>query len=151
MYDTILFPTNGGKASERAAEDAVKLAELHCADLHVLYVVDEKVYGAYSGDEYVHDREGLETGLRQEGEEAVEEVAEGASAKGVSVTTAIRHGVPHKEISEYEEETGADLIVMGTKDRPGEYRQLLGSVTERVLRTTSTPLVVVKTPVEGLG
>lgn len=148
MYDTILFPTNGGKASERAAEDAVELAETHDATLHVLYVVDEKVYTAYSGDEYVHDSEGLETGLRQEGEEAVNAVAEGAREHGVDVTTIVRDGVPHEEIIEYNEEIGADLLVMGTKDRPGEYRQLLGSVTERVLRTTSTPLVVVKTPVE---
>jgi nucleotide-binding universal stress UspA family protein len=36
---------------------------------------------------------------------------------------------------------------MGTKERPGEYRQMLGSVTERVLRTTSAPVTVVKTPV----
>lgn len=148
MYETVLFPTNGGKASERAGEDAVGLAKTHGSDLHVLYVVDEKVYGAYSGDEYVHDSEGIEAGLRQEGEKAVNEVARRARDHGVEVTTELRDGVPHEEIQEYNNELGADLLVMGTKDRPGEYRQLLGSVTERVLRTTSTPLVVVKTPTE---
>ena len=147
MYEKILFPTNGGVASERAAESAVETAAAHGATLHILYVVDEKVYGAYSGDEYVHDKEGLESALRQEGEEAIEEVADDARAAGVEVVTEVRHGVPNEEILDYIDETGPDLVIMGTKERPGEYRQMLGSVTERVLRTTSTPVTVVKTPV----
>ncbi len=147
MYETILFPTNGGVASERAAESAVETAAAHDATLHILYVVDEKVYGAYSGDEYVHDKEGLESALRQDGEDAVEEVADDARAAGVEVVTEICHGVPHEEILDYINENGPDLVIMGTKERPGEYRQMLGSVTERVLRTSSTPVTVVKTPV----
>ncbi|MDZ7687398.1 MAG: universal stress protein [Halobacteriales archaeon] len=147
MYDNILFPTNGGVASERAAESAVETAAAHGATLHVLYVVDEKVYGAYSGDEYVHEEEGLEAGLRQIGEETVEEVADEARSAGVEVVTEVCHGVPHEEILDYIDENGPDLVIMGTKERPGEYRQMLGSVTERVLRTTSAPVTVVKTPV----
>lgn len=147
MYDDILFPTNGGVASERAAESAVETAAAHGATLHVLYVVDEKVYGAYSGDEYVHEEEGLESALRQEGEEAIDEVADEARASGVEVVTEVCHGVPHEEILDYINDNKPDLVIMGTKERPGEYRQMLGSVTERVLRTTSTPVTVVKTPV----
>ena len=147
MYDNILFPTNGGVASERAAESAVETAAAHGATLHILYVVDEKVYGAYSGDEYIHEEEGLESALRQEGEEAIEEVADEARSAGVEVVTEVCHGVPHQEILDYIDENGPDLVIMGTKERPGEYRQMLGSVTERVLRTTSSPVTVVKTPV----
>lgn len=147
MYDNILFPTNGGVASERAAESAVETAAAHGATLHVLYVVDEKVYGAYSGDEYVHEEEGLEEALRHEGEDAVEEVAEEARAAGVEVVTDVCHGVPDEEILDYINENAPDLVIMGTKERPGEYRQMLGSVTERVLRTSSVPVTVVKTPV----
>jgi nucleotide-binding universal stress UspA family protein len=147
MYENILFPTNGGIASERAAESAVETAAAHGATLHVLYVVDEKVYSAYSGDEYVHEEEGLESALRQEGEEAVGEVADEARAAGVEVETEICHGVPHEEILGYIDENVPDLVIMGTKERPGEYRQMLGSVTERILRTASVPVTVVKTPV----
>jgi len=147
MYEKILFPTNGGVASERASESAVETAAAHGATLHILYVVDEKVYGAYSGDEYVHEEEGLEAGLRQIGEETVEEVADEARSAGVEVVTEVRHGVPNEEILDYINDNNPDLVIMGTKERPGEYRQMLGSVTERVLRTTSTPVTVVKTPV----
>jgi nucleotide-binding universal stress UspA family protein len=147
MYGTILFPTDGSKGSERAAESAVETAAAHGATLHVLHVVDEDVYKAYSGDEYVHDHEGLESALEQEGKEAVEEVAEEARDAGVEVVTTVEHGRPHDDILSYSDEVGADIIIMGTKERTGDYRQLLGSVTDRVLRTSSVPVTVVKTPV----
>ncbi len=147
MYDTVLFPTDGSKGSERAAESAIETAAAHDATLHVLHVVDEDVYKAYSGDEYVHDREGLESALEQEGKEAVGDVAEDARGAGVDVVTTVMHGTPHDEVVEHADEIDADLIVMGTKERAGEYRQLLGSVTDRVLRTSSVPVTVVKTPV----
>jgi len=147
MYDTVLFPTDGSKGSERAAESAIETAAAHDATLHVLHVVDEDVYEAYSGDEYVHDREGLESALEQEGQDAVEEVADDARSAGVDVVTTVKHGTPHSDVVEHADEIDADLIVMGTKERAGEYRQLLGSVTDRVLRTASVPVTVVKTPV----
>jgi nucleotide-binding universal stress UspA family protein len=114
----------------------------------VLYVVDEPIYSAYSGDEYVHEHEGLESALREVGEEALEEVADEAREAGVEFVTEMRDGTPEQEILEYIAETGPDIVIMGTKERPDEYRQMLGSVTERVLRTTSVPVTVVKTPVQ---
>lgn len=41
-------------------------------------------------------------------------------------------------------ESGADLRVMGTHDRSGWNCLLLGSVTERVLRETTTPVLTVR-------
>jgi nucleotide-binding universal stress UspA family protein len=38
---------------------------------------------------------------------------------------------------------------MGSKAHSGEYRQLLGSVTERVSRQSTAPVSIVKTTVEG--
>jgi nucleotide-binding universal stress UspA family protein len=147
MYDTVLFPTDGSKGSERAAESAVETAAAHGATLHVLHVVDEDVYKAYSGDEYVHDREGLESALEQEGRDAVDDVADEAREAGVEVVTTVEHGTPHDDILTYADDHDVDIIIMGTKDRTGEYRQLLGSVTDRVVRTSSVPVTVVKTPV----
>ncbi|WP_248896310.1 universal stress protein [Haloplanus halobius] len=148
MYDDILLATDGSIASENATSHAIGLASLHDALLHVLFVVDSDVYSAYSGDEYVDEREGPEHGLEEVGEDALTAVTERAAARGVEVIETLRHGRPHEEIVDYADDEDVDLIVLGTRRHPEEYRSLLGSVTDRVVRLADEPVTVVKTPVE---
>lgn len=148
MYDGILLPTDGEAGAEEATRHAVELAAACDAVLHVLYVVDESVYTTYPGDEYVHEREGLEAALEQTGERTLEAVKETATDAGIAARTALRYGTPHREIVNYADEEAVDLIVIGTKHRSGTYRRLLGSVTERVVRLTDRPVTVVKTRAE---
>lgn len=147
MYDRILLSTDGTVASEEAESHAIDLAAAHDAVLHVLYVVDENVVTAYSGDEYVDEAEGPEHGLEELGQETFAEVKSEAADAGVDVVEAMRHGQPAETIVEYADDNDIDLVVLGTKRRPEEYRALLGSVTDRVLRLTHKPATVVKTEV----
>ncbi len=148
MYDSILLPTDASAGMDRAIEHAIDAATQYDATLHVLYVVDADTYGSYSGDEYVHEFEGLESALEQAGEEAIEEIVAAADAAGIETETVLRHGVPHEEILAYADEVDIGLTVIGSKHRSGEYRRLLGSVAERVARMAERPVTVVKTPVE---
>ncbi|WP_135820899.1 universal stress protein [Halostella litorea] len=147
MYDRILLSTDGTVASERAESHALDLAAAHDAVLHVLYVVDEDVVTAYSGDEYVDEAESPEHGLEERAEETLSELRRRAAEAGVDVETSIRHGQPAETIVGYADDHDLDLLVLGTKRRPDEYRALLGSVTDRVLRLTTRPATVVKTEV----
>lgn len=147
MYDRILLSTDGTVASDEAESHAIELAAAHDTDLHALYVVDEDVVTAYSGDEYVDEAEGPEHGLEELGEETLTEIESRASDEGIDVETAMQHGQPAETIVEYADEQDADLLMLGTKRRPDEYRALLGSVTDRVLRLTTRPATVVKTEV----
>ena len=149
MYDRILLSTDGGVASEAATAHAIELAAAHDAELHVLFVVDESVVTAYSGDEYVDEAEGPEHGLEELGEEALAAVSADAADAGVDVVEKIRHGRPAESIVGYADDADVDLLVLGTKRRPDEYRALLGSVTDRVLRLTHRPATVIKTEVEA--
>ncbi|PCR91885.1 universal stress protein [Natrinema ejinorense] len=149
MYDRILLPTDAEDGTELAIEHAIAVAEQTDAELHLLYVVDSDVYNTYSGDEYVHEFESLEAALEQVGEDALESASEAAHEAGLESTTVVRHGSPHEEILDYADEADVDLLVMGSKERSGEYRQLLGSVTDRVARLSSRPVTIVKTPVES--
>ncbi|MFC7073813.1 universal stress protein [Halovenus rubra] len=147
MYDRILLSTDGTVASEEAKSHVIDLAAAHDAVLHVLYVVDENVVTAYSGDEYVDEAEGPEHGLEELGQETLAEVQSEASDAGVNVVEAMQHGLPAETIVKYADDNDIDLLVLGTKRRPEEYRALLGSVTDRVLRLTHKPATVVKTEV----
>ena len=147
MYDQILLSTDGTVASAEAESHAIDLAAAHDAVLHVLYVVDESVVTAYSGDEYVDEAEGPEHGLEELGQETLAEIQSAAADAGVDVVEAMQHGQPAETIVKYADDNDLDLIVLGTKRRPEEYRALLGSVTDRVLRLTHRPATVVKTEV----
>ena len=147
MYDRILLPTDGSQGVDRAIDHAVDAAERYDATLHVLYVVDSDVINAYSGDEFVDGAEGAEETLEERGREALDAVATHARDAGVDVATDLVFGVPHEEILGYIDDEDIDLTVMGSKTRSGDYRRMLGSVTERVSRRSTGPVSIVKTTV----
>lgn len=132
---------------DHAIDHTIDLAQRYKAELHVLYVVDADAYSSYPGDEYVHEFEGLEKALEQAGQDAVEEIIDRAETSNVETQSVIRHGVPHEEILQYMDEADIGLTVLGSKNRSGQYRQLLGSVAERVANVSERPVTIVKTPV----
>jgi nucleotide-binding universal stress UspA family protein len=140
MYEHVLVPTDGSEAAGAAVREAVDLSELTGATVHGLYVVDARDYSTLPESKWV----GVETALESEGESALGAVTDAAEAAGVPVRTRLRRGVPHREILDYVEEAGIDLIVMATHGRTGLDRFLLGSVTENVIRGASVPVHVMR-------
>jgi nucleotide-binding universal stress UspA family protein len=55
----------------------------------------------------------------------------------------VREGAAAENIIQYAQENGIDLIIMGTHGQGGIQRFLLGSNTDRVLRTGHLPVLVV--------
>jgi nucleotide-binding universal stress UspA family protein len=145
MYERVLVATDGGVASTDAVTHAVDLAAHHGAVLHAVHVVDSDVYEAYSGDEFVDGHEGPEHALEERGRDALATVAETCAARGVEAVTALEHGVPEERVRAYAADHDVDVVVVGTRRRPDEYRSLLGSTAERVARLADRPVLVVKT------
>jgi nucleotide-binding universal stress UspA family protein len=139
MYDAILFPTDGSAPSEAARDHAIDLASTYDATLHAIYVVDDQALRAARIDSDV-----VVEGFEEEGRRLVDEVANTAAESTVRCETAVVHGRPHEVIVDYAEQHGVDLVVMGTHGRHGVQRFLLGSVTERVVRTSSIPVLTVR-------
>jgi nucleotide-binding universal stress UspA family protein len=86
--------------------------------------------------------------LRDEAVEVVENVAEQASGRDISLSTHVQPGTPHEVINNFVSAYGIDLVTMGTHGRSGIRRHLLGSVTERVLRTSEAPVLTVRQDTE---
>ena len=70
---------------------------------------------------------------------------------GQSVDIVVSEGNPTKEIVKLGEQLPADLLVLGTHGRSGFERLFLGSVTEKVLRSTRVPALTVPPPVTQPG
>lgn len=137
MYDNILVPTDGSAESEAAFEHALGLAEMHGSTIHALFVVEPVYTGDVGTGQYLDVME-------EDGERIVAELAERADSAGAETATDVRVGSPHRQILEYAEENGVDLVVMGTHGRTGLNRYLLGSVTEKVVRLSDVPVLTVR-------
>lgn len=70
-----------------------------------------------------------------------------AEASGVQITTATTSGRPARQILAYAEENDIDRIVMGTHDRSGLARLLLGSLSDLVSGQSSVPVTSVPEPI----
>ena len=141
MYDRILVPTDGSDPAMAATEHALAIAERFGATVHAVYVVDTDGI-AHEAPELGLDV--LRGALREEGEAATGTVETRAEARGVDVTAAVVEGIAEDAIVDYADDHGIDLIVMGTHGRHGVDRYLVGSVTERVVRRTDVPTLVVR-------
>jgi nucleotide-binding universal stress UspA family protein len=167
MYESILFPTDGSTGSEAAMKHALDIASTYGATVHVLHVVDsdgemshlvndddaggsgmvkpddvDELSGMIATDE---DVQKLERAARQ----VVGATAEEMGDRGVETVTEVRRGNPYRTILNYAGDEGIDLIVMPTHGRRGIDRYLLGSVTEKVVRTSDVPVLTVRIDEEG--
>jgi nucleotide-binding universal stress UspA family protein len=76
--------------------------------------------------------------------EALDKVIAGVRRRGFDAEPALRNGTAWREVNAAAAETKADLIVIGSEDRSGLGRALLGSVAEKVVRTAPCPVLVVR-------
>jgi len=149
-YRNILVPTDGSDLALEALEEALTVAELSDATIHVLYVVDDAKIAELAGGTGIEDVsldsdvDGLFERFEAVGEHALDDLREAAADRGLSLTTATRKGLPDEEILAYVDENEIDLLVMGTHGRRGIERYVLGSTTERVLRRSSVPVLAVR-------
>jgi nucleotide-binding universal stress UspA family protein len=138
VYDDILLPTDGSDAADAAVDNAIDLAAKYDATLHVLYVADTTEYSTVAFENEVIDP------LEKEGEGVVDEAVRRADAEGVVARGVVMQGGVFETIQKYVADEGIDAVVMGTHGRRGLGRALLGSVTERVVRTSDVPVLTVR-------
>jgi nucleotide-binding universal stress UspA family protein len=139
MYERILVPTDGSPAAEAAVEQAVSLAAQYDATIHALYVVDTSAYSTLEAGAEV-----IINALEDEGEKAVGDIAAAAADADVEAETTVTAGTAYRSILGYVDDHDIDLVVMGTHGRRGLDRYLLGSVTERIVRTATVPVLTVR-------
>ena len=138
MFQEILFPTDGSDGAAFAFDHVLDLAARHDSTVHILNVADTTQNGLLKiGSDDVD-------ALEQEGDRIVREAAEQADKRGVDTVTDVVRGEPYREIVDYAEKHGLDLVVMPTHGRRGLERFLLGSTSERVVRRADVPVLTMR-------
>lgn len=137
MYQDLLLATDGSDAARRATDHGIELASELGATLHVLSVSEDGPQAADKQDRLRSDPE-------EEAVAAAERAEEAADREGISVTTAVRHGVPQEQIVDFAETNPVDLIVVGTAGRSGLDHLISGSVAEEIVRNAPVPVLTVR-------
>jgi len=138
MYDDVLVGVDGSDPAATAYERALALAVDHGARLHTLYVADTNRDSVTTVSGEVVDT------LETEGERVLAEFEERAADTSVEQVTEVLQGDPAETIEAYARQEGVDLIVLGKSGKRSVERVLLGSVTERVVRSAAVPTLTVQ-------
>ena len=148
MFKRILTPLDGSTLSEgilpyvRALAPAlgarVDLLQTHPNMTYELEQLEDAEQASITAAlEPVHLR------LHHQSEGYLSKVAGDLEGLGVETKIDVRFGPPAASIVEEAEQAEDTLIAMSTHGRAGVGRWIMGSVTDRVLHTTMTPLLVV--------
>lgn len=141
MYDTILIPFDGSDEARRGAEHGIELAAALGAAVHALYVMD--LPGVPRAVALRDDEEEIREDYRAYGEDVTGEICQLAADAGLECTQALKTGAPSEEIVDYADDEGMDAIVIGSSYQ-GRFGALLGSTSEKVVRTATVPVITTR-------
>ena len=143
MYKTILVPTDGTPLSDKAISAAVQFAQrkpgckiigLSVAEPLPLFQLELLAKSLESNyDDHV----------KKVALERVDSIAKFAKEANVAFETLVRESAkPHEEIVRVANEYDCDCIFMASHGRTGLNKIFIGSETQKVLATTSIPVLV---------
>ena len=152
MYKEILVPLDGSEVSASSLPTARQLAEAMGARIHLLQVSSQtEEFSVMRGAEFgtmgtEYSQQVLDeviTAQRDRIQRYLDEIGEVLASVGLEVVKAIEDGPAADKIVAYAEAGGIDLVIMSTHGRGGVRRFLVGSVTDKVIRSTNLPVLVI--------
>src|SRR6266851_5646069 len=145
----ILCPIDFSEFSVSAYEHALSVAEHYQAKLVAQHIVElwrhpSADFAASAGlyEEYSQ-------ALRESGKKQLQEFVENHTYDEIQPELVVQIGLAADSIVSFAQLQKADVIVMGTHGRRGFDRLMLGSVTDRVMRTAPCPVLAASKPPHG--
>ena len=141
----ILVPFDFSETATNALRFAIDIANqsdgevllLHIVELPVMY--DTLLMPSLSFEEaYIKD-------MKENAEKEFKKIKAKWAKNGPKVTWHVEFGATSATINNFAKEKKADLIVMGTKGAKGLQEVFIGSNTEKIVRTSSIPVIAIKT------
>ncbi len=145
-FKDIVVYLDGSESSMTAAMYGIKMASEHGAKLTAVYVVNTKalselvkagIFVAIERDEYQRD-------LQADADRYLRHVAKLAAQVHLEIETVKLEGATHVVVKQLLKERNADLLVLGGITDIRSRREELSSETDRMMRTSPCPVLVVR-------
>jgi nucleotide-binding universal stress UspA family protein len=129
---------------------AAKFDNVHIEVLHVMEIPASSTMGTMGGGEMMPDMENqiFFIELMNRRKIQIEELKAKYADSDFTFSANIKLGNAFKEISESINEENPDLVIMGSKGSSGVEEVLIGSNTEKVVRTATCPVITIKSAVD---
>ena len=134
----IVCPTDFSEGSFQALTQASELALLFGAEIYLIHIVDLLPPMTEPGLPLPQEE------LHEAAVARLREVAESLTTKGVRTQAFVGDGNAATEIVRMAQELGADLIVIATHGNTGWRHLAFGSVTEKVVRLATCPVLTTR-------
>lgn len=144
MAKKILCPVDFSKGSEQALAKAEELARALGAEVELMHAYQLPVLAL--PDSTVTVSPTFVADMTDRAQRALNKHRDDLAQHSVHAHTKLVEGNPAEAVVRRAGEIGADMIVMGTHGRSGFKRFLLGSTCERVVRTSTVPVLTVHLP-----
>ena len=144
----ILVPTDFSQYAEYALQAAASIAKKQDATLSVVHMLGLSE-AVISRDESKKALEGLY--YLKLAEKRFAEFLDKEYLEGITIETTVENYTVFSELGSIAEKRGADLIVMGSHGSSGWNEVFVGSNTEKVVRTSNIPVLVIKGPSVGFS
>ncbi|MCL5128796.1 universal stress protein [Algibacter sp. L4_22] len=137
----IIVPIDFSEHSEYALKTAATLAKKHDAEVLVLHMLEMSTVALTASDELLGQQAIFFMKLA---EKKFKDFLDKDYLKGVNVTPIIKHFKVFSEVNDVAKENNVDIIVMGSHGSSGIQEMFIGSNTERVVRNSEIPVLIVK-------
>lgn len=139
----ILSPTDFSEPSYEALEVACDLAQQFSAELCLVHVIPTVPVIPTAPNQIGFDVTSYQKELEAHTEEMLDKVIKERIPKGIKVKTLIKHDDPGHGVLELANADQYDLVVISTHGMAGLKHLLFGSVTERIVKSSSIPVLTV--------
>lgn len=144
MFRTVLVPVDRSPFAETAIPHAAEVARRNGGTLHLVMVHSITVPDALRAATLPPGGT-LDAEIRREEERYLDELAIRVAAKhDVRPLTTLLDGTIAHAIDHFARDNEVDLVVLSTHGRSGLERAWLGSVADRLVRTLTVPLLLVR-------
>tara|TARA_B100000795_G_scaffold19900_1_gene13310 strand:+ start:802 stop:1629 length:828 start_codon:yes stop_codon:yes gene_type:complete len=143
----ILVPIDFSKPSEYASKIAAKIAKKTNATIYLIHLIElpKGSVDMGAGSNYSIPESML---YLRKIREKILQFKEDIFSKDIKVEYFIKLNNPFEGIQKYAEKIDADLIIMGSKGHSIFEEVMIGSNTEKVVRSSKRPVIVVKREVK---
>ncbi|MGJ8745527.1 universal stress protein [Polaribacter sp.] len=139
----ILVPIDFSKQSEYATKMAAKIAKKSNSAVYLLHMIELPTGVVDMGSRSNFSIPESMLYLRKIRERILEYKSK-FFPEGSEIHYSIRFQAPYEGIQKYADKIDADLIIMGSKGHSEFEEILIGSNTEKVVRTSTRPVIVIK-------